>query len=107
MGGAIGRVPPDATAFRYRYAAGMLTLTVSAGTTTDNNWGGRMALGRPAFVEELQYAASKVAAVQVPWDGRGPEPPDYTRAWLAAARRLVTERRAQVLGDSDGVEDVQ
>jgi FAD/FMN-containing dehydrogenase len=26
MGGAIGRVPPDATAFRYRYAAAMLTL---------------------------------------------------------------------------------
>ena len=66
--------------------------------------GDARALGGPAFVEELHYSASEAAAAQVPWDGRGPEPPEYTQAWLAAARRLVAERRSQVLGDSDSDE---
>lgn len=53
-----------------------------------------MAVGGPAFVEELHYAAMDAAEAACPWDGNGPEPEEYARAWLAAARHLVAERRA-------------
>jgi hypothetical protein len=55
--------------------------------------GDAMALGGPAFVQELRYIAREAAA-QVPWDGRGPAPPEYTQAWLASSETAVDAGRA-------------
>lgn len=61
--------------------------------------GDAMAVGGPAFVEDLHYAAMAAAEAVVPWDGNGEEPAAYRAIWVAFARRMVAERRA-ALGSS-------
>ena len=55
--------------------------------------GDAMAVGGPAFVEELHYAAMEAAEAVVPWDGNGREPDAYRAIWVAFARKMVAERR--------------
>ena len=58
--------------------------------------GDAMAVGGPAFVEELHYAAMEAAQAVVPWNGDGPEPAAHRAIWVAFARTMVAERRRAV-----------
>lgn len=55
--------------------------------------GDAMAVGGPAFVEQVHYAAMEAAEAVVPWDGNGDEPAAYRAIWVAFARKMVAERR--------------
>lgn len=59
-----------------------------------------MDVGGPAFADELHWSALETTEVVCPWDGVGVEPPEYRQAWLAAARRIIAERRT-ALGEMD------
>ncbi|MBW0105872.1 hypothetical protein [Pseudonocardia sp. KRD291] len=58
--------------------------------------GDAMAVGGPAFVEELHYAAMEAAEAVVAWDGNGDEPAAYRAIWVAFARKMVAERRLRL-----------
>ena len=56
--------------------------------------GDAMALGGPAFIQQLHDDSAAAAELIVPWTGLGAEPPGYWEAWIIAARRVLAERRA-------------
>lgn len=58
------------------------------------------ALDGPAFVELVTHTATAEVDESHPWDRQGEEPAGRREAWLAAAERLVAERRAELFGSA-------